>query len=84
MMVMIIRREVKQWIERYLFYYERTESSVNINIIPYKIKKRKGSDPTTLDTAILEYRRSFMEGYGYITISIAHYFSININLHRPL
>jgi hypothetical protein len=72
-----------------LFYFERTQSSVDWCFWYYKIKRREPVQDEEKrgkykDVAVIDYRRSFMKGYAYITISFFHYFTLNIDLHRPL
>ena len=85
--------QFKQWIlfivTNRLFYFERTKSSVNWCLWNYKIKRKNPVQDEEKrgkykDVCLLNYRRSFMKGYEYITITFFHYVTINIDLHRPL
>ena len=72
-----------------LFYFERTQSSVDWCFLYYKIKRREPVQDEEKrgkfkEVAVIDYRRSFMKGYAYITITFFHYITINIDLHRPL
>jgi hypothetical protein len=70
-----------------LFYYEKDKQSVNISIIPYKIERRKDFQEKYgkyKDVELIEYRRSKLDGYKYISIRIAHYLYFNVDFHRPL
>lgn len=72
-----------------LFYFERTQSSVDWCFWYYNIKRREPVQDEEKrgklkEVAVIDYRRSFMKGYAYITISFFHYVTINIDLHRPL
>ena len=87
--------KLKQWITRIskafytrlvstrFFYFERTGASVNWWIWEYDIN-RQSKEKTPKRVAAIDYRRSYMKGYAYITISFFHYVTINIDLHRPL
>ena len=69
-----------------LFYYEKDKQSVNISIIPYKIERRKDVQEKYgkyKDVELIEYRRSKLDGYKYISIRIAYYLYFNVDLHRP-
>ena len=85
--------QFKQWIlsivSARLFYLEKTQSSVDWYLWRYKIKRRtpvqdEGKRGKYKDVSLINYRRSFMKGYAYITITFFHYITINIDLHRPL
>jgi hypothetical protein len=70
-----------------LFYYEKDKQSVNISIIPYKIERKKDVQEKYgkyKDVELIEYRRSKLDGYKYISIRIAHYLYFNVDFHRPL
>ena len=70
-----------------LFYYEKDKQSVNISIIPYKIERRKAIQEKYgkyKDVDLIEYRRSKLDGYKYISIRVAHYLYFNVDFHRPI
>lgn len=70
-----------------LFYFEKDEQSVNISIIPYKIERKKEVQEKYgkyKDVKLIEYRRSKLNGYKYISIRIAHYLYFNVDFHSPL
>jgi len=85
--------QFKQWIlsivTTRLFYFEKTQSSVDWYLWYYKIKRRTPVQDEEKrgkykEVSLINYRRSFMKGYAYITITFFHYITINIDLHRPL
>lgn len=70
-----------------LFYYEKDKQSVNVSIIPYKIERRGDVQEKYgeyKDVALVEYRRSRLAGYEYISIRIAHYLYFSVDFHRPV
>lgn len=84
--------KIKQWILYVVttrFYYENCGNSMNWEFWIYKIKRRKPVQDVEKrgrkqDVAIISYRRSKLQGYGYINISFLHYVRISIDLHKPL
>ena len=66
---------------------KKDKQSVNISIVPYKIERRKDVQEKYgkyKDVELIEYRRSKLDGYKYISIRIAHYLYFNVDFHRPL
>ena len=64
-----------------LLVIETDKQSINWEIIPYTLNRRNGK---LLYTALIEYRRSRLKRYEYVSFSIAHYFRINIDFHKPI
>ena len=83
---------IKQWFLHIVttrFLFENSKQSIDWYFWFYKIKRREPVQDEEKrgkykEVAIINYRRSKLKGYKYISIRICHYLYINIDLHRPL
>lgn len=68
-------------------YFHKCGQAVELHLFPYKIKRRKDVQEKYgkyKNTAAIEYRRSKLPGYEYVSISFFYYIYINIDFHRPV
>jgi hypothetical protein len=70
-----------------LIYFEKDRQSINLSIIPYKIKRREDVRKQYGEYKNVELfylRISKLKGLEYISIRIAYFIFINIDFHRPI
>ena len=70
-----------------LIYFEKDRQTINLSIIPYKIKRREDVRNQYCEYKNVELfylRVSKLRGLEYISIRIAYFIFINIDFHRPI